>query len=320
MVGRVVTRLLASAGREVRVLDPVEPVPSSEDAQRAIWTKGTISDVEALDEVLDGCDSVVHLAAKVPQSMLDEEGFYSANVVPTRALATRAVEHGVRRLVFASTIEIYGPQPSEVPLSEDAERRFTGHYSRNKWECEELLRSMLARGELESVFLRMPLILGPGISHEPQVLRVFRAMRRGLPLPVLAPDARVSFVDVEDVAAAFVLALGREEVVGEAFNIAAGDTPHMDEFFEGLVSAVGSRSRTIRIRRGLARAGMAAGKTLARLNRGSFAGTPIELMEFALTGGAYAIDKARRMLSYEPEISTVEAWARAYRWWDSARR
>ena len=49
--------------------------------------------------------------------------------------------------------------------------------------------------------------------------------------------------------------------------------------------------------------------------RGAIGGTPVELLDFVSTGGAYSIDKARRVLGYQPEDSCVEAWAGLYEWW-----
>ena len=42
-------------------------------------------------------------------------------------------------------------------------------------------------------------------------------------------------------------------------------------------------------------------------------------MDFALTGGAYAIDKARRLLGYAPRVSCAQAWADTYRWYWASR-
>ena len=42
---------------------------------------------------------------------------------------------------------------------------------------------------------------------------------------------------------------------------------------------------------------------------------PVELLDFTFTGGAYAIDTARRVLGYQPEDSCVDAWAGLYEWW-----
>ncbi|HMC80509.1 MAG TPA: hypothetical protein VKO35_08150, partial [Acidimicrobiia bacterium] len=142
-----------------------------------------------------------------------------------------------------------------------------------------------------------------------------RCLRAGWPLPAPAPKALVSYVAAADAAQAFALAAGAPGAVGEAFNVAAADTPAMADFLAGVVAAVGSRSRLVPVPRVMARLGVGAAKVAARLGGGRIMGTPAELLDFALVGGAYSIDKARRLLGYEPEMTCVDAWAATYRWY-----
>ena len=226
------------------------------------------------------------------------------NLDHRRRLAEACVEAGVGRMVLASTIEIYGAQEIHEPLHEDAERRFTGTYSRTKWECERLLLDELGGRGLEAVCLRMPMILGPGFYHEKSTLALFWLLRHGLRLPMLA-DVPVSYVGAGDAAQAFVLGCERPEAVGQTFNIAAGDHPNLETFFRQLAALVGSRSRPMALRPGPAWARPLAERLLR---------IPPELTDFATVGGAYSIDKAHRLLGFDPVRSCAEAWAEAYRW------
>jgi nucleoside-diphosphate-sugar epimerase len=221
--------------------------------------------------------------------------------------------------VFASTIEIYGPQRCSAPLDEAAARLFTGHYSRNKWECEQRLAEVAARSSLEVCALRMPMVLGSGFHHERSVLRIFHALRHNWPLSLSAPNARTSFVAASDCAQAFLLALDSPGAPRESFNIAAADTPTMATLMRDVAAQVGSRSPLIPLPRPVVRTAITLAKRLAHVRGGFLGGTPAELMDFALTGGAYAIDKARRLLSYEPQVTCARAWADTYRWYWASR-
>jgi nucleoside-diphosphate-sugar epimerase len=314
VVGRAVVAALLARGDKVRVLDPKPPPEPRAGVEHVAVS---VLDRRGVARALEGCRGVVHLAAALPQARLDEAGFRELNVGGTRVVAAASRAVGVRRLVFASTIEIYGPQHSATPLGEDAPRRFTGVYSHTKWESERVLFD--GYGDLEPVALRLPMVMGPGFYHEPSVLRTFHALRLGRPIPVSAPDALVSFVAASDAAQAFVLALEVPEAVGEAFNIAAPDTPTMRAFFAELVALTGSSSRLVPLPSPLVRAGVAAAGLARLLGRRELAGTPVELVGFAATGGAYAIDKARRLLGYAPATRCAEAWAATYRAYFEAR-
>jgi nucleoside-diphosphate-sugar epimerase len=313
VVGRAVVTALLDAGKEVCVLDP--NLPPEPLAAHVRYIAASTADPSALAHAVDGCDAVVHLAASLPQARLDATGFWKANVGATLSVAEASVAAGVRRLVFASTIEIYGAQESAVPLDEEAPRRFTGHYSRNKWECEQRLAEVAARSGIEVCALRMPMVFGPGFHHEPSVLRIFHALHHSWPLPLSAPEARTSFVAASDCGQAFLLALDSPGAPGESFNIAAADMPTMAMVMRDIIASVGSRSPLVPLPQPVARAAVALAKRVARLRGGSLGGTPAELMDFALTGGAYAIDKARRLLGYAPQLSCAQAWADTYRWY-----
>ena len=237
----------------------------------------------------------------------------------TRNVAEACLESGLRRLVFASTIEIYGPQEIAGPLDEDAPKRFTGTYSRTKWECEQLLAAYQQSQGLETVSLRLPMVLGPGFYHEAAVLRMFHMIRRGLPIPVPARDIPYSAVGAADCADAFVLAAKRPAASGQVCNIAAPDTPSVATFVRDVAALVDSRSRPLRVATPLVRAAMAAAKGMSRLTRGRLPTTPAELMDFALVGGAYSIDRARRVLGYAPAMTCAEAWATTYIWYFGER-
>ena len=308
VLGRALTLALHRRGLGVRVFDLARP-PTTRT--RVEFVQGDVSDEEAVSEACRGCSVAFHLAGRMPQAHLSEEGFRAVNVDGTRHVAEGCVRHGVATLVFASTIEIYGPQ-RRFPLREDSPKRFTGIYSRNKWECERLLRAYQARHGLRVSMLRMPMILGTGFYHERSVIEMMRRIRRNRPLPL--PGGReipFTAVAATDAAAAFLAAAEREAAVGEPFNITAGPGEPTRALFARFIRAVGSRSRVVPIPRWL----LASGIALAvRMNRPlPHLNTPVELLPFALTGGDYDITKARNLLGYAPATDCLAALVETYR-------
>ena len=67
------------------------------------------------------------------------------------------------------------------------------------------------------------MIFGPGFYHERSILTTFKLLQHGLPIPLPAADAPVSFVSARDAAQAFELASLSVEADGESFNVAAPD-------------------------------------------------------------------------------------------------
>lgn len=139
--------------------------------------------------VLNRCDVVIHLAGRA-HVMLERhsdplEAFRVANLVPTMQLARRAVEAGVKRFIFISSIKVNGEQtipdtcfkPDDAPRPKDA-------YSVSKYEAEQALLEFAKRDLLEVVIIRPPLVYGPSAKGNFDVM--LRWVKQGVPLPLLA--------------------------------------------------------------------------------------------------------------------------------------
>src|SRR5438477_4369003 len=134
VVGRALVAALLGRGTDVTVFD-LRPPPGLD----VRFLGGDVRELPALLEATAGCAAVFHLAAALPQARLAEPSLRALNVGGTRNVAEACVRNAVPRLVFASTIEVYGPQAVDAPLDEDAPKLLTGPYSRTKLDAEELL-------------------------------------------------------------------------------------------------------------------------------------------------------------------------------------
>lgn len=309
VIGRALIQKLLKKGEMVRVYD-LKPPPIKDPNIEFI--KGDVKDRNKLLEVCKNCETVFHLAGKMPQARLDEKGFWEINVGGTINVAKASVENNVKRLIFASTIEVYGPQRIYKPLKEEDKKVFTGHYSRNKLECENRLLKYQKNYGLEVTFLRIPMVLGPGFYHEKSTLGLFLLIKSNLPIPVPFADIPVCYVSSSDLADAFLLAEKSPNAVGEAFNIAAADYPKAKDFFESLVKSVNSSSKVIVPPKGFIESMLKLVKKISGMLYKSV--TPSELMDFVLYGGAYSIEKAKRLLNYNPKKTVVQSWKECYLW------
>lgn len=204
-----------------------------------------------LTAAMRGVDVVVHLALAV-QPVDDEDYLYRANVVGTQAVLDAMVATGVGHLVYASSLGIYAPSGSAVPVPEmwSTSGQSTSTYSRHKVVVEGLLDAF-ERDHPDTVVSRFrptvvvqrhaafeirALYLGPLIPRA--ALEVLR--RRALPLLPLPDGLALQFVHADDVGDA-VVRLMRRRARG-SFNIAA-DALH-GAALAGLVGA-----RPVRVNR-----------------------------------------------------------------------
>ncbi|MHA1379133.1 MAG: NAD-dependent epimerase/dehydratase family protein [Candidatus Helarchaeota archaeon] len=308
VIGRALVKKLIEQGESVRVYDLAPPINDS----NIEFIRGDIKDPKRVLEACKGVDTIFHLAGKMPQARLDEKGFWEINVGGTINLAKAGAKNNVKRFIFASTIEVYGPQRIYKPLKEDNKKVFTGHYSRNKLECEKILLQYQKKYGMNVTFLRIPMVLGPGFYHEKSTLAIFLFIRYGLPIPVPFADIPVCYVHSSDLADAFLLAEKSPKAVGEAFNIAAPDYPRAKIFFQDLIKSVNSKSKIIIPPKGFIESALKLIKKISNMMYKSL--TPAELMDFILYGGAYSIEKAKKVLGYNPKKTVAESWKLCYLW------
>jgi nucleoside-diphosphate-sugar epimerase len=309
LLGRHLTGALLDRGFNVRIFDMTLPPKGLEHVE---FVKGDVSDAEAVMEACRDCTVAFHLAGRMPQARLSKEGFWRINVGGTKNVAEACLRHRVPALIFASTIEIYGAQ-KDFPIHEESPKLFTGIYSRNKWECEQMLLEYRKNHGLKVSMMRMPMIMGAGFYHEKAALSMMRRVRDGKPLPLPGgPDIPFTIVAATDVADAFIAAFETKEANGEAFNISAGPAEPTREFFSCFIKAVRSTSRITQIPHWI----MPPLVYLAvKLDISlPMTDTPAELLPFSLTGGDYDITKARNILGYNPKKTALAALVDTYHW------
>jgi nucleoside-diphosphate-sugar epimerase len=161
---------------------------------------GEISENSNWENLLVGCDVVVHLAARVhvmkaskPNSLSD---FRLANVDSTLNLARQAMSAGVRRFVFVSSIKVNGETTSKKPFSPFDIPNPVDDYGISKCEAEIALSKFAKHTGLELVIVRPPLVYGPGVRAN--FLRLLQFVHAGLPLPLSAIRNKRSMVAVEN--------------------------------------------------------------------------------------------------------------------------
>ncbi len=216
-LGRHITTSLIDKGMEVRVL-----VQTKEDTVRAkagsIPYLGDITDEKAIEKACVGADIVIHLAAMVSQYKTGLNEIMRINTLGTRKLAEIAKKSGVKKIIFASTINVYGRVRKEE-LSEESRLMPTDSYGQSKLLAE---KEIIDSG-LDYTILRMATIYGPGF--ESSFLKVFKAVKEGKAFIIGNGNNNLSLVHIKDVVRAFELVLEkRENSRNKIYNITDGRT------------------------------------------------------------------------------------------------
>ncbi len=149
-------------------------------------------------EAMRGCQGVVHLAARVHQMHADariESEYDRVNVEGSGFVAQQAMQAGVQRFVFLSSIKVNGEGADRPYRSGDAPQPRDA-YGRSKWAAEQRLAELCANSRMGLAIIRPPLVYGPGVRANFHLL--MRLADSGLPLPLASIANRRSFIGVSN--------------------------------------------------------------------------------------------------------------------------
>ena len=161
--------------------------------------------------------------------------------------AVRAFGGEVEQYVFCSTVDVYYRPPYANPVSEGAQRHdenhFVSEYGENKTECEDVFRDAHDRGEFAATTLRPWVTYGEGwrLNHTfGKGTYYLSRLREGEPIVVHGDGtALVGPCHRDDVARAFVNAVGNETAYGETYNVTSDETVTWNQYHERAARAVG---------------------------------------------------------------------------------
>jgi UDP-glucose 4-epimerase len=224
-IGAHVTDHLIAAGHHVLVVDKHQRWTNP----AASYLLADVFDETALDRAFDGQDAVFHLAgvADVNEVVADPVLAVRLNVEGTARVLDAARRHACGRVILASTVWVYGATAGLGERTEDApvDLRQAGHlYVSTKLAAEMLMHSYHAMYGQEFTILRYGIPYGPRMRDALVVARFVQAARAGQPITIAGTgEQQRSFVYVEDLAQAHVLALGA--AAANQTLALEGDTP-----------------------------------------------------------------------------------------------
>lgn len=155
---------------------------------------GDLLDEEVLARGLRGAHTVIHLASKTIDR--DGQGFDVINVEGTRRLCRLAVAAGVRRLIYVSSVGVYG-HGARRGVDETTPRAPDTPFSRSKAAAEDIVLGHHHGGDLQAVVLRHRFVYGEG--DEAVLPRLIRAARR-YPFWISGGRAKMSLIWAGDLA------------------------------------------------------------------------------------------------------------------------
>lgn len=265
----------------------------------------TVGDLSAATDwraALKDVDVVIHAAGRAHR-MHEAAGSAESldtnrrvNVDATISLARQAVEAGVQRLVFLSSIKVNGEstesgkpfRPDDIPDPRDA-------YGISKFAAEQALFALAEKQSLEVTIIRPVLVYGPGVKAN------FRSMMnwiaRGIPLPFGAIQNRRSLVALDNLVSLISACATHPAAANEVFLVSDGEDLSTSELLRRTAAAMGKQAKLVPVPSALL-------KLAAQLvGKGELASRLCDSLQVD-------IEKTQRLLGWERVISVDEGLQR----------
>ncbi|MEA2453706.1 MAG: hypothetical protein QOG04_2416 [Actinomycetota bacterium] len=269
----------------------------------ATIVEGDLNSVGTMTEAMKGCDAVFHVAAGYKVGVFEDgcKEMHEANIVGTENVLQAAVDAGVARIIYVSTIGYYGNTNGQVvdETFERTDKDWLTCYDETKFKAHEVADQLIAEGA--PILIAQPGgIYGPGDTSDLSVM--LDRIKKGWMKVSVMPGVGFNFVHIDDVVEGLLLVHDKGRV-GESYNL-GGELTTLGDLISKVAVLSGHKPPSKELPVGLIKRSVTAWRFL-----GPMMGFPPNLRELikASDGVTYwaTDDKARNELGYSPRTLDV---------------
>jgi nucleoside-diphosphate-sugar epimerase len=190
------------------------------------------------DEALRGVDVVLHVAGVAGVAAAgDDDALQRVNVLGSVQLARSAAAHGVKRLVFMSSLKVNGEATQSGQVL-DAQSPMHPHdaYAKSKFDAEQALRALAQTTGMSLVVVRPPMVYGPRVKGN--FLALLKLVQKNMPLPLASVNNQRSLIAVQNLADFSVRACVHPQAQG-VYLVADGEPISTPDLFRAIARSMG---------------------------------------------------------------------------------
>ena len=242
-IGSHIVDRLVDLGAKVTVLDNLSSGKMENvihNLSKIKFIQGDLRNDQDLEDSLEGVEYISHQAAlrSVPKSVEIPLDYHEVNVTRVLKLFLRAKDRGIKRIVCASSSSVYGER-EDFPEKETDLPVPVSPYASTKLMGENYAYLFSRLYKLEVVSLRYFNVFGPRQSLDDEyavvVPKFITALLKDQAPPIYGDgNQERDFTYIDNVVSANILALAKNAVGGEAFNVANGSPNSVNELLEML--------------------------------------------------------------------------------------
>jgi nucleoside-diphosphate-sugar epimerase len=301
-IGRALCERYAADGHEVRgcdlVGDPARQVVAGDVAQPGPW-----------QDAAAGSELVIHTAASVSLRLERRDDIWRSNVLGTANAIEAAERAGARRFVHFSSVTVFG-----LEFPDGVDERYPVHntfipYPDSKIAAEQVVLQAHLDGRVQCTVVRPGDVYGPRsrvwATVPAELIRQRRFVLPGWGRGIHSP------VFIDNLVDGVVLAAAAPDAAGQVFTLSDGIGVPYREFFAPYAELIGRR--LVLLPTPVALGAAAVAQQLARLQPGDNEINPGSA-RYLLRRGTYSIEKARKVLGWEPRVGLQVGLERTVGW------
>lgn len=219
------------------------------DTTRNIYASGDIDGHTHWQEIVSGCDVVIHAAGRAHILRDTEtditEAFMRVNCEATIKLAKDACAAGVKQFIFISSIGVNGENRQQQVISEMSTPNPLSPYALSKYEAEKQLLEIFKDTEMGITIIRPALICGPGAPGN--IERLLKLVASGLPLPFKHVNNVRGMASLDNVCDFIIHCINHPLAKGEIFVFSDEDELSIEEIANTMSAGMNKKTRLIAV-------------------------------------------------------------------------
>jgi nucleoside-diphosphate-sugar epimerase len=216
---------------------------------------GDINSSTNWSQSLENCEVVIHCAGKahVKDNKDNLYNYYEVNTEGTKNLAEQAIQAGVKRLIFLSSVKVNG----ESTGNSDDPKIFTNNdmpnpqnnYAISKFEAEQALWEIASKTNLEVVIVRLPLVYGKDAKGN--LKHLIKLVNSKIPLPFADIKNKRSLIGIDNLVDILIRCTEHPKAAGKTFLVSDGEDLSTSELINVIASGMNRSVILFRLPRAL---------------------------------------------------------------------
>lgn len=296
-IGYALLKKLTDSGENVRIL--IRKDVKVFDSIKCEKVYGDVTDIASLEKAFDGVDIVYHLAGIIDINVGNDDVIWKVNFGGTKNVVDTCIKCGVRRLVYASSVDAFPPLPDNKVMREISSfspDNLDGTYAKTKAKATQYVLDKCHDNLIDAVVVHPGACLGPYDFKVSNVGEMVRMYINGN-FPASLSFGAYNFVDVRDVADGMYSAAkkGRK---GECY-ILCGEQISVDGFIKAVAKACGKKPPKIKMPYGIVKVAAPLMEVYYKATKTTPLFTRYSIRKL-VSNCNFSIEKAKKELDYNP--------------------